>query len=301
MFASAVRAEEPAPAEGGFFGKLGNAVKKGISDGVDNGVQMSGSVKVLGYTMIYSNLARSDQPAFCLANADTGKLITVAPVFGRPFQRADGTTGFTQMAQPVDAHHSKIEVNVAHVLPGLNCADLVAKHGLNPYAVSGRMGNSGASESVPGKVTAASELEFSDCYGRYLEPAEKAQVSKAPQWRESDGHKLCLNKVTGRPQNILNFTTHHLEDLPKGFTTVTGLRADGSAAPQENVQAGWNKVDQTQREGMAKNEADSAARQSASADQSMLRKAAYEKCKPLIGSDNSKMEAFKSCYNNALK
>jgi hypothetical protein len=223
-------------------------------------------------------------------------------VFGRPYQRSDGTTGFMQATKEVDRNHVMIEVNVLHVLPGLNCADLISKHQLNAYGASERANSGGTSEKgIPGKMTSASELEFADCYGRYLEPAEKAQMSKSKTWREGDGHKLCLNRLTGRPEKVLNFSTHHFEVLPKGFSTVSGTRADGSFALSENVQAGWDKVDRIQREGIAKIEADGAARDSANSEKSIMRQAAFEKCRPLIQGDNSKMEAFKTCFNNAIK
>ena len=314
LFVTGASAEEPAaaPVEGGFFSKLVGAVKKGVTDGVDSGMQMSGNVKVLGYTMQHSDLARSDQPAFCLANADTGKLITVVPVFGRPYQRADGTTGFTQMAQPVDPHHNKIEVNVLNVLPGLNCADLIAKHQLNASSAStgqsntgsgsgGTSGHSDASTSAVGTITSGKDLKFADCYGRFTEPAEQKQIVSAGM--PPDPYKLCMNRVTGAPESLLNLKAdnRHMYDLPKGFVTVNGVREDASVAAPTNVQASWDKVDRIKNEGIKKNEADSAARDSANADKDLMRKAAFEKCKPLISGDNSQMDAFKACFKNATK
>jgi hypothetical protein len=104
-----------------FFDRMGKAV----AEGVDNGSQMAGPVKVLGYVMAYSKLSNSMQRAYCLANPETAKIITVAPTFGRPYLRADGATGFVQTVHPADAHHVKLEVNVAGTLPGNTCADLV--------------------------------------------------------------------------------------------------------------------------------------------------------------------------------
>ena len=80
-----------------------------------------------------------------------------------------------------------------------------------------------------------------------------------------------------------------------------GVDSNGNTTLPGNVQAGWDKVDRIQKEGMEKIQADSAARESTNAEKSMIRKAAFEKCKPLISSDNSQMDAFKGCVKNATK
>lgn len=128
-----VMAGEAPTEQEGFFGKLMKDVSGAVKDGVDNGVQSAGPVKVLGYVMMFSKLKNSDQPAYCLANAETDKLITVSPMFGSPYKRADGTTGFVTMQQPVDKYHHKIEVNLLGTVPGHTCADLIAKKALKPF------------------------------------------------------------------------------------------------------------------------------------------------------------------------
>ncbi len=197
--ATPLLADDPAPppAKKGFFGQLGAAVKQGVNDGVNNGVQSAGSVRILGYTVTYSKLQRSNQRAFCLANADTGKLITVSPMFGSPYRRADGTTGFAEMAVPVDRSHSQIEVNLQGVLPGFTCADLIAHNQLLAYSTNGLIGT--------GTVAGPGMLPVAPAAGQ---------------------------------------------------------------VPEER---------------------------------SLIRKAAYEKCKPLLATDNARMDAFKACFNNALK
>ena len=104
-----------------FVDKMG----KSFSEGWENGAQMSGPVKVLGYVMAYSKLANANLRAYCLANPETGKIITAVPTFGRPYLRADGTTGFVQTVFPSDPHHVKLEINALGALPGNTCADLV--------------------------------------------------------------------------------------------------------------------------------------------------------------------------------
>jgi hypothetical protein len=125
-----------APEEEGFFSKLGSAIKKGVVEGTESGVALSGSVRMLGYVNQYSKLQGRELPAYCVASAETGKLLTVVPLFGEPYQRADGSTGFNQMAVPVDKHHDKLELNLGNVLPGLNCADLIASKKLIAYGAT---------------------------------------------------------------------------------------------------------------------------------------------------------------------
>lgn len=118
--------QNPKVSEGNFFDKLGNAVAEGVKAGIDNGIETSGSVGVLGYVMMPSKLANNTmQPAYCLENPVTHKIITVAPMFGRPYARPDGTVGFEQTTQQVSQHTGKIEVNLNGVLPGSTCQDLV--------------------------------------------------------------------------------------------------------------------------------------------------------------------------------
>lgn len=118
---------------GGFFNKLGNSITEGVKNGVDNGIETSDSVGVLGYTLMPSKLARNTlQPAYCLDNPVTHKIITVAPMFGRPYRRADGTIGFAQTVKQVSQHTDKIEVNLNGVLPGKTCADLIKSRHLIP-------------------------------------------------------------------------------------------------------------------------------------------------------------------------
>jgi hypothetical protein len=185
----------PPPKKKGFFSQLGDAVKQGVNDGVNNGIQTAGSVRILGYTMVYSKLARSNQRAYCLANADTGKLLTISPMFGSPYRRADGTTGFAEMTVPVDRMHQKIEVNMSGVIPGQSCGDMIARKTLTSYSANGLVGG--------GPVGA------------------------------------------------------------------------GVAAPVEPAVSGE--------------------------DMSLLRKAAYEKCKPLLAHDTARMDAFKACFAEAIK
>lgn len=117
---------------GNFFEQLGNAVKEGVKSGIDNGIETSDSVGVLGYTMMPSKLTRRSEPAYCLENPATHKLITVAPMFGRPYLRPDNTTGFMQTTQQRSEHTQRIEVNLNGALPGQTCADLIANHRLTP-------------------------------------------------------------------------------------------------------------------------------------------------------------------------
>jgi len=153
-----------------------------------------------------------------------------------------------------------------------------------------------------GTITSGKDLRFADCYGRFTEPAEQQQIAAAGM-PDPKAYKLCLNRRTGAPESLLNLSpeNRHMYDLPKGFTTVDGQREDGSLALPANAQAGWDKVDRIQKEGIEKIQADSAARESANADKDLIRKAAFEKCKPLISGDNSRMESFKTCFQKATK
>lgn len=117
---------------GNFFDQLGNAVKEGVKNGIDNGIETSDSVGVLGYTMMPSKLTHRNEPAYCLENPATRKIITVAPMFGRPYQRPDGTTGFVQTTQQRSEHTHNVEVNLNGALPGQTCADLISGHRLTP-------------------------------------------------------------------------------------------------------------------------------------------------------------------------
>ncbi|MEQ1601459.1 MAG: hypothetical protein ABL885_06790 [Methylophilaceae bacterium] len=299
--------EATAPQEEGFLGKLVGAVKKGVSDGIDNGIQSTGSVKVLGYTMMYSKLQRSNQPAFCLANADTGKLITVAPEFGTPYLRVDGTTGFTVMSQPVDKYHNKIEVNLTGVLPGLTCADLIAKHKLNAYAASTTgtgalsavtMQSQGAGcikpiLSIPYTARMLCGTNMNDGIGSGVFDISTSQLVSFERGQCADykGDIIPIGKAC-----ITMFTSFRTDGQPPTPTYAGG----GSSRPAA-AQAGWDKVDRIQLEGTARIEAESAARESANAEKSVMRKAAFEKCKPLINSDNSKMDAFKACFRDATR
>lgn len=302
LLVTAAGAEEPAPApaEGGFFSKLAGAAKKGATDGVDNGVQMSGHVKVLGYTMQHSDIARSDQPAFCLANADTEKLITVVPVFGRPYQRTDGTTGFTQLAKSIDPHHDKIEVNALNVLPGLNCADLISKHKLNVATVAGSTNNDGTSGAGGGSNAAQ------------VDPSKQCTQHHVPV-DNGTGDQYCMRK-DGTVVGIIHYTRktdgsgYDMAYEPfKQSVSIGVLKAgggvdsSGNTTLPANVQAGWDNVDRIQKEGMAKIQADSAARESANADKSMMRRAAMDKCKPLIKGGDAQMTAFKACFKEATQ
>lgn len=126
-------APQGTPGGGNFFDQLGNAIKQGVQNGVDNGIETSGSVGVLGYAMMPSKLANNTlQPAYCLENPVTHKVTTVAPMFGRPVMRADGTYGFAQTTKQVSEHTGKIEVNLNGVLPGQTCADLISSGKLTP-------------------------------------------------------------------------------------------------------------------------------------------------------------------------
>lgn len=159
-----------------------------------------------------------------------------------------------------------------------------------------------ANTPAVGTITSGKDLRFADCHGRFTEPAEQQQIAAAGM-PNPKAYKLCMNNRTGAPESLLNLepSNRHMYDLPKGFTTVDGQREDGSRALPANVQAGWDNVDRIRNEGIKKNEADSAARETANADKAMLRKAAYEKCKPLIGGDNGKMDAFKACVHDATR
>ena len=296
----AAEPDAAAPAKPGLFGKFGDAVRKGVTDGVNNGVQSTGRVTVLGYTMAYSKLQRREIPAYCLANADTGKLITVSPMFGTPFQRDDGTAGFTQMAEPVDRNHDRIEVNLQGVLPGLNCADLIAQRKLSAYP-----GSSRGADAAAGPPAAASTdtPQVMGCLTKPVAKVETDQVDAAirkgliPQ----GAYWVCVSRRSAQPESLLNIAEHKLYPLPAGFTSAEGRRADGSTVLPANVQAGWDNVDRIQREGAARIQAQGADQQSANADRALLRKAAFEKCKPLIKGDNAKMEAFKACVAKATE
>ncbi len=194
------------PAEENFLSKLAGAVKKGVEDGVDNGVQSAGSVKVLGYTMLYSKLKGSNQPAYCLENADTGKLITVSPMFGSPYRRADGTIGFAAMAVPVDKYHNKVEVNLQGVLPGFTCADLIAKKGLTPYTAL-----AGASSASAAQGGVAHE-KIIGCVGYFL--------AKKPD--EPYHYALCHNRAM-EPYTRVAVETGGGEPLRPGDKYKTGI------------------------------------------------------------------------------
>jgi hypothetical protein len=130
---------------------------------------------------------------------------------------------------------------------------------------------------------------------------------------DGTGDQWCMVKdgrVIGRSHYTMNKTTGQYDET---FTRLKepvnigvlkaggGVDSNGKVTLPANVQAGWDNVDRIQREGTARIQAESAARESANADKSMMRKAAFEKCKPLISSDNSQMDAFKACVKNATK
>ena len=85
------------------------------------------------------------------------------------------------------------------------------------------------------------------------------------------------------------------------LTAGGGVGKGGNATLPANAQAGWDNVDRIRNDGIKKIEADNAARTAANAEKSMTRKAAYEKCKPLIGGDTGKMDAFKACVHDATQ
>lgn len=286
-------AQEPSAAPGtqSSLGKFFGAVKKGATDGVNNGTQLTGNVKVLGYTMMHSDLAGNDQPAFCLDSAETGKLLTVAPMFGRPYQRADGTTGFTQMAKPAGKSHDKIEVNLQGVLPGLNCADLIAKDKLIAYVASGAAVTMAptAANADPSKYCTQSMVPVDDGTGDQWCTRHDAMVIGRVHFE--------MNKGTG---NYEQRFTRFDKAVSIGILQEGGkVDSQGNVTLPSNVQAGWDKVDRIQKEGNAKIQADMEARDASNAEKSMTRKAAFEKCKPLIKTDNAKMDAFKACVKEA--
>lgn len=117
--------------EPNFLEQLAGAVENGVKQGVDNGTRLSTSnLRVLGYTMQHSRLYDKPMPAYCLADAADGKLLTTAPMFGTPFRNADGTIGFRQNEKPTHDNGRKFEVNLNGTLPGLNCRDLIANNQL---------------------------------------------------------------------------------------------------------------------------------------------------------------------------
>lgn len=126
------QASAPANATGNFFEQLGNAVKEGVKNGIDNGIQTTDSVGVLGYTLMPSKLTGRNEPAYCLENPVTHQLITVSPMFGRPYPRPDGTIGFMETTKQVSQHTQKVEVNLNGVIPGNTCSDLISAHRLAP-------------------------------------------------------------------------------------------------------------------------------------------------------------------------
>jgi hypothetical protein len=216
-------------------------------------------------------------------------------MFGRPYQRADGTTGFTQMAKQVDRNHNKIEVNLQGVLPGLNCEDLIYKNKLNTYTASG---SANGWAGVSGSNAAA------------VDPSKYCTQSMVPV-DDGTGDQWCTRHdamVIGRVHYEMNKNTGNYEQKFTRFDKAVSIGilqeggkvdSKGNVTLPANVQSGWDKVDRIQKEGIAKNQADMDARDAANADKSMMRKAAFERCKPLIKNDNAKMDAFKVCVKNA--
>jgi hypothetical protein len=77
------------------------------------------------------------------------------------------------------------------------------------------------------------------------------------------------------------------------------MGSDGKLALPAEVQAGWDKVDREKDQGYARIKAETTANQAANADKAMMRKAAMEKCKPLIRGGDAQMTAFKACFKEA--
>ena len=76
----------------------------------------------------------------------------------------------------------------------------------------------------------------------------------------------------------------------------------GAAAPANR--ADWNAVDRQAREGQAKIQTDSAARDDANIDKAARRKATFDKCKARkdeagANSGGSTLEAFRNCLKEA--
>lgn len=131
--------------------------------------------------------------------------------------------------------------------------------------------------------------------------------------RDGTGDQWCTMQdgmVIGRSHYTMNKATGNYEETltrlkkPVSIGVLKaggGVDNNGNATLPANVQAGWDNVDRIQKEGTARIQAESAARESANAERTMTRKAAFEKCKPLISSDNAQMTAFKACVKNATQ
>ena len=145
-----------------------------------------------------------------------------------------------------------------------------------------------------------------------VDPSKQCTYHQIPT-RDGTGDQWCVMKdgqAIGRVHYVMNKATGNYEQeftrfakpVSSGVLTAGGgVGSGGNAALPANVQAGWDNVDRIKADGMKKIEADSAARTSANAEKSMLRKAAFAKCKPLIGGDNGKMDAFKACVHDATQ
>jgi len=108
-----------------------------------------------------------------------------------------------------------------------------------------------------------------------------------------------MNKQTGNYEPTL---TRLEKPVSIGILAAGGsVDSKGNVKLPDNVQAGWDKVDRMKDEGAARVKAESEATQAANADKSVMRKAAMEKCKPLIKGDDAKMTAFKACFKDATQ
>ena len=130
---------------------------------------------------------------------------------------------------------------------------------------------------------------------------------------DGTGDQWCMMRdgmVIGRIHYVMNKETGNYEQtftrlkkpVSSGILSAGGsVDADGNVKLPDNVQAGWDNVDRMKNEGAARVKAESAANQAANADKAMVRKAAMEKCKPLIKGDDAHMSAFKACFANATR